>query len=100
MKHIVDGLGYQEACNGIKCIDCPFLDNEHNCKIGMYIRSQKVYQERPHGEWKPKQILLGENDAVFMHDGFECKCGRVVTQKENFCPDCGADMRKEGEQND
>lgn len=52
MKHIVDGIGYQEACNGIKCINCTFLDDERNCKIGMYIRSQKVYQERPHGEWE------------------------------------------------
>lgn len=94
MKHIVDGLGYQEACNGIKCIDCPFLDNEHNCKIGMYIRSQKVYQERLHGEW----IGDGFHNCCSICGQYSPIDGNETPYDSNFCPNCGADMR-EGETN-
>jgi hypothetical protein len=47
------------------------------------------YEERPQGEWKPTNVHFG---TCFLQ-GYECKCGRVVMQRENFCPECGADMR-------
>lgn len=50
--------------------------------------------ERPHGEW------IFKNDNIFIPTGYLecsiCKKGRLVVEK-NFCPNCGADMRKEGE---
>ena len=42
--------------------------------------------ERPHGEWKP--------------DGTCSECGVYSSLNKDttyFCPNCGADMRKEGE---
>lgn len=50
------------------------------------------YEERPHGEW----IKEG---GIF----YQLKCSncnfelRSPDDKSNFCPNCGADMRKEGE---
>lgn len=57
--------------------------------------------ERPHGEWKktPKAVM-GEGYMWYCN-----KCEHQVYQdsskpypSENFCPNCGASMRKEGEQ--
>lgn len=50
MRYIVDRYGWQEACNGIKCLECQFNDGDGHCKIGLYIRSQPVYEEE-----KPKE---------------------------------------------
>ena len=47
--------------------------------------------ERPKGEWKEHHI----KGKDFFGNGFICECGRIVRQKENFCPNCGADMRGE-----
>lgn len=49
----------------------------------------KSKYERPQGEWIRKPITFG----TCILQGYECNCGRVVMQRENFCPDCGADMR-------
>lgn len=42
--------------------------------------------KRPTGEW-------------ILHGMIYCcsECGRGVDNQENFCPNCGADMRKEAE---
>lgn len=76
-----------------------YSDREIREVCEMAIKALK--EQRQHGEWKPKQMIVGGNGAVFMHNGYECKCGRVVTQRENFCPECGADMRpREGDRNE
>lgn len=49
--------------------------------------------KRPQGEWKPTNVPFG---TCFLQ-GFECECGRIVMQRENFCPDCGAQMVGGGE---
>ncbi len=44
--------------------------------------------ERPQGEWKVDGYLIACN-----------KCGRILLKASklyNFCPNCGADMRKGG----
>lgn len=44
--------------------------------------------ERPQGEW----LWLGDNPNP--NHKWSCnKCGRGVKEQENFCPNCGADMR-------
>ena len=50
------------------------------------------YKERSQGEW-----IDGGKDVTgqYFYDEFICsKCFVVVTDKSNFCPKCGADMRK------
>ena len=47
--------------------------------------------KRPKGEWIEHHI----KGKDFFGNGFICECGRIVMQKENFCPNCGSDMRGE-----
>ena len=50
--------------------------------------------KRPQGEW-----ITGGKDVTgqYFYDEFICnQCFVVVTDKSNFCPKCGADMRKGG----
>lgn len=56
-------------------------------------------KERPHGEWK--QVTAKDGEYYFYH---KCtNCGQTIESGFdnpplfNFCPQCGADMRKEGE---
>lgn len=60
--------------------------------MNVIIQNGTPYEERPHGEW------------MFDEDGyFSCSCCKrkpayqVTTM--DFCSNCGADMRKEGESN-
>lgn len=51
----------------------------------------KPYEERPQGEW-----ITGGKDVTgqYFYDEFICnQCFAVETDKSNFCPKCGADMR-------
>lgn len=52
--------------------------------------------ERPHGKWAKTDDDLKISD-------YRCSvCGQLTDLDEpwNFCPNCGADMRKEGDTND
>ena len=47
--------------------------------------------ERPKGEWISNYQIVGES---FINPGRRCSlCGKVVEFSENYCPNCGADMR-------
>ena len=47
---------------------------------------------RPHGEWKRPLYRYGTNA------NYECSnCKDVFEYGYNFCPNCGADMREEGD---
>ena len=51
-------------------------------------------EERPKGEW-----ISNYQGESFMNRGRHCSlCGKCVEFSENFCPQCGADMR--GKAND
>ena len=52
-----------------------------------------IKPERQKGEW----ILIKNSDGVLKC--YECsECKKCQGYISNFCEDCGADMRKEGEQ--
>lgn len=52
--------------------------------------------ERKKGEWIPhKSIFGGLGERVYTCD--QCSYN-IGFHTENFCPNCGADMREEGEQ--
>lgn len=47
--------------------------------------------QRPHGEWEKKPEIC--------YDYFYCsECGYAYKHAFNFCPNCGASMRKEGDE--
>ena len=63
-------------------------------------------EARPHGEWLPgreiSQMWTGDKLVAIDYEDFSCSCCGVVVEEStepewNFCPNCGADMRKSGE---
>ena len=65
---------------------------DNTIELGKAIANGIPHEERPQGEWIPCK-----------DDNF-CKCSeckQIVMSEErsNFCPNCGASMRKEGECN-
>ncbi len=57
------------------------------------------YKERPHGEWIEQYKNDGKwHDMGYFDHMYKCsKCGSDGSQRWHFCPNCGADMRKEGD---
>ena len=70
-------------------------DRDVTIAVALFVQDDKTAfptVDRPHGEWK-------KNNSTF----WTCSlCGFVNTHNRieyNFCPNCGADMRKEGDEN-
>lgn len=79
INSICDRCAHVDVCSSIK-------DNRQKC--GSYL------EERPHGEWIYHKEWECDGECAF-----ECsKCGMGTDVDYNFCPNCGADMRKEGEE--
>lgn len=59
--------------------------------------NEKLTTERPQGEWiiKPKE---NSQSAILICN--KCNHFIPITIDKNFCPNCGADMRKEVKKND
>lgn len=56
--------------------------------------------ERKQGEWidGPTVTYQLNGERYAMTYAFSCsECGKEVAKKENFCPNCGASMRKGGD---
>ena len=47
-----------------------------------------------HGRWIPYNSKYGHDEKVYLCD--QCN-NNVGFKKMNFCPNCGADMREDGE---
>lgn len=91
-----------------RLIDADALKNTFKDKEGNEFTAFHFYDaidnaptvERPHGEWIEKHCDYGVyyrcSNCHKMPPNYECdyKEGAIKT---NFCPNCGADMRKEGD---
>ncbi|MBQ1294164.1 MAG: hypothetical protein IIY21_09005 [Clostridiales bacterium] len=88
-----------------------YLDEDMIERIKMKISAIPTAEERPHGEWIPfewdsnykTKIPLPKGSDSHMEEywdeEFMCSvCGKAHHAR-NFCPNCGADMREEGESN-
>jgi len=79
-----------------------FCNNCIHHKMCMGFDNCKYYEEeRPHGEWIDEPIYKQTMD-VKTWDGYtycsECKQMHEYGHKSNFCPNCGSDNRKEGDE--
>lgn len=59
-----------------------------------------LYEERPHGEWAHWGSPFADDTIANSIVCSICKARYVEIEGEvfNFCPNCGADMRKSGEE--
>lgn len=81
------------------------LRGGHNCAAihmdvldqrALYTAIKALKEARPHGEWNEELASFGYVDLKCSVCGCLCECVECGKQY-NFCPNCGADMRKEGE---
>lgn len=88
VKQIIDNAPTVEPCyQTTSCLDCKMYDKEkHNCpRFCEVIREIAKENQRPQGEW----VKIGELGLAYKCN----KCEEVSVIPENFCPNCGADMR-------
>lgn len=80
------------------CSKCP-LSNYNNC-YELLLQNAIYWIEylatsRTQGEWLPNYT------SQFMNPGRQCSlCGKIVEFSENYCPQCGADMRGNNNEKD
>ena len=78
--------------------DCTLIDNSLTVIAFMDNCGEKCEFERPKGEWK----VYGTQGGVPITDccsncKYETSWHKKYKNKYNFCPNCGADMRKDEE---
>jgi len=73
IEHIIDNA---------PTVEVGYLTNCANCE-----RVEKIRAKRPQGEWKLDEYGLPYCDKCNIHPDYT----------SNFCPNCGADMRKEAD---
>ena len=75
-----------------------YLDEDMILRIKMKI-SKIPTVDRPHGEWIEQSDNYGDPyyECSVCEDAFITLEGTPKENHYNFCPNCGADMRKEGE---
>lgn len=95
-------FGARAKCHGKVCDICEYRDAAgcfENLLVDRLLANGVVIRER--GEWVgwhgDRRVSDDEYGMrIYRHyHYFSCrKCGRRTAVRENFCPNCGADMRK------
>lgn len=94
---------------GIKCCgECAYYNmKKHKCMGGAQDPGKtedSFYTDCPHveaypvrhGRWELKMLGIGGGDKIRV---FQCsECSRYANFKFDFCPNCGADMREEAQE--
>lgn len=92
---------YQEICNGVACMDCPF--NKDGCAFEKLILESAVVDAEPirHGKWEHGREIsrgyIGDACIGVQYEDWKCSnCGIVCEQsdkpKYKYCPSCGCKM--------
>lgn len=81
----------EEAIRDIEDCVIPYVGG-----ISLRMAVEALKEQRPHGEWIESNSGLPTN----YHYCSNCKEVIRILNHQNFCPNCGADMRKEGDRND
>ena len=83
---------YQEICNGIACMDCPF--NKDGCAFEKLILESAVVDAEPirHGRWINGKCSECGCDKVITKVYRDDEVAWTATYKDNYCPNCGSRM--------
>lgn len=79
------------TCND-KCIHFPVCEQK-KYDFANIDECQYYEEERPHGEWI---VRRNKQRAHIYSVCSKCNVPYLDTDFPNYCPNCGADMRKEG----
>ena len=80
--------GYTQ-CGGIKAIKAELADRGIElCLDGKQRETTPFKHQRGIGEWITKTTEDGKKKIVCSH------CGKGTATKRNYCPECGADMKR------
>lgn len=79
----------QEADKMFENITSPLLNHITTYDVYSLINNAPTVEERPHGEW-----IFIDNDIGYDKCS-NCDWTDARCHSWNFCPNCGADMRKE-----
>lgn len=73
--------------------------NACNLKYVIPARLEMIKDQKPHGEWITTYNIWADDDLSAWGHYKECSCCQNQEKfRTPFCPNCGADMRKEGEE--
>ena len=86
--------------------NCAKCAEEHR-QLAEWLKELKELREkqRPHGEWyttpNPNHSPFDStSEVIYMCSKCAYSSGERITATWQFCPNCGADMRKEGDENE
>lgn len=98
--HREDGTVPEEITLAIQALETGEIyitGEDYNLYMEGYKAGKRDFEPKQ-GEW----IFLGDNpnrDNPNQSHSWSCnKCGRGVTEQENFCPNCGLKMKKGGKE--
>lgn len=58
-----------------------------------YFKNKADFVEVNRGKWETRNFIIFDSEKV----GYRCtECNTTWDTETNYCPNCGADMRKEG----
>ena len=93
----VELVGMRGACNSYKMhydnakAEIERLNNEMDCRD---FKNEADVVEVKHGRWETRSFIIFDSEKV----GYRCsECKTTWDTETNYCPNCGSDMRKEGE---
>ena len=89
-----------EKCENYSTISqrCKLTDCGGWCRV-FSLYSVPTVDAKPvcHGRWIVKILDIGGGDKIRM---LQCsECSKYANMKFDFCPNCGTDMREEGDEN-
>ncbi len=93
------------SCSGGVCAECDDMHGGNNVVANCsevrfhflkFIKDAPTIEERKIGRWLHTRVSYEQSvTGYFLLSSCECsECGVICEQESNFCPNCGADMRR------
>ena len=87
---------YQDICNGVSCMDCPFCINRlyGGCKVENYLKSLPSAEKT--GKWIEQDDEWGGvyYECSVCKEAFTLIDGTPTDNLYNYCPNCGSYNRE------
>lgn len=103
MPRLIDADALMEILDKMPAMGFKNIDNQTYtlvllAQVFNIIEQQPTIEERKKGKWEMKPDPYGFFEEIPVCS--ECGCTTEMRKTYNFCPNCGADMRGEGNGNE